>query len=258
MKIFLSENKPQYQTYTFNYAVYALKESQAELDTIYAKGFLPYSANSSIEPEVFYMARSLRVEIADFQDSSENRRVSRLIEPLGIQLKVLPKSDFDLHSVAFRDLSSKYIAERIGDDNMSEERWDYILSRETGSHFFVFESAERPYGYVLAAITEQSVQYWFALFDTAFMRSHSLGKYMMWAVIDWAKQNQKDYVYLGTAYKPAALYKIRDHKGLSFFDGNSWNKDIKLLKNLCETDLESAEADSFKLMEDPNAYLKQL
>jgi leucyl-tRNA---protein transferase len=258
MKVFFSENNPDYSTYTFNYAIYALKESQEELDDIYEKGFLPYTGNISLEKEIFYLARSLRVNLADFENTSENRRVIRLVEPLEIQLSVIKKTDFDLNDPGFKAFCGNYIAERIGDDNMSLERWDYILKQSTGTHFFKFYNDQQVFGYVLAAITSKAVQYWFAFFDTAFMRSHSLGKYMMWAVIDWAKQNQKTYVYLGTAYKPAALYKIRDHKGLSYFDGNGWNTDVKHLKTLCETDLEPKTTDTFKTLPDPNSYLNSL
>lgn len=258
MKIFFSENNVDYTSYTFNYAIYAIKESQEELDAIYEKGFLPYTGNTSLNKELFYYARSLRVNMAAFSDTSENRRVCRLVEPLNIEIEVIAKADFDLNDSNFKNFCSNYINERIGDDNMSMERWEYILKQSTGSHFFVFKSSDKIYGYVLAAITPKAVQYWFAFFDTEFMRTHSLGKWMMWAVINWAKENQKDYVYLGTAYKPAALYKIRDHKGLEFWDGNTWNNDNKALKEMCQLDLEPRSADRFKLMEEPNPYLDSL
>ena len=258
MKTFLSENTPDYSSYTFNYTMYALKEQQAELDEIYERGFLPYTGNIKLEKEVFYLARSLRVNIADFADTSENRRVCRLVEPLNIQLDVIAKADFNLNDPDFTAFCANYIAERIGDDNMSLERWDYILKQTTGTHLFKFYNQSQTLGYVLAAITPKAVQYWFAFFDTNYMRTHSLGKYMMWAVINWGKENQKQYIYLGTAYKPAALYKIRDHKGLAYFDGNQWNQDIKQLKTWCETDLEPNSIDRFKADPEPNTFLNSL
>jgi leucyl-tRNA---protein transferase len=258
MKTFFSENTPDYSSYTFNYTCYAVKENQTELDAIYEKGFLPYTGNITIEKEIFYLARSLRVNMTQFDNTSENRRVVRLVEPLKIKLDVIEKSKFDLQDAGFKDFCTGYIAERIGDDNMSLERWDYILKQETGTHFFKFYNETQVFGYVLAAITPKAVQYWFAFFDTNFMRSHSLGKYMMWAVIDWARQNEKEYVYLGTAYKPAALYKIRDHKGLEYFDGRGWNQDVKQLKAWCETDLEPKTMDRFKTEIEPNVFLNNL
>jgi leucyl-tRNA---protein transferase len=258
MKIFCSENNVDYGSYTFSYALYALKESQEDLTELYQKGFLPYTGNLSLEQEVYYFARSLRVNLENFDDTSENRRVSRLVEPLNIKLEVIKKQDFDLENPKFKDFCSNYINERIGEDNMSIERWDYILKQETGTHIFRFFTEEKEFGYVLAAMNDTLVHYWFAFFDTEYMRSHSLGKWMMWSVIRWSKENNKKYTYLGTAYKPAALYKIRDHKALEFWDGNGWNSNVKILKEWCQTDLDPKSQDRFKSEENPNLFLKNL
>ena len=109
MKIFFSENRVDYSTYTFDYAIYCLKESQSELPEVYEKGFLPYTGNLSIEGDTFYLARSLRVDLDRFEDTSENRRVNRLVEPLNIQLEVIKKEDFDLNAADFVGLSQEYI-----------------------------------------------------------------------------------------------------------------------------------------------------
>lgn len=258
MKIFLSENNVDYNTYTFSYALYALKESQDEISELYDKGFLPYTGNPDMEKEVYYFARSLRVNLEKFDDTSENRRVNRMVEPLGIEVSVTPKASFPTESPEFLNFCENYINERIGEDHMNMERWKYILSRETGSHLFEFRTPEKVVGYVLAALNEDMVHYWFAFFDTEYMRTHSLGKWMMWRVIRWAKDNGLKHAYLGTAYKPAALYKIRDHKGLEFWDGTKWNEDVKILKEWCQTDLEPKSADRFKLIENPDEYLEKL
>lgn len=258
MKIFLSESNVDYTTYTFNYTVYAVKESNQELSEIYDKGFLPYTGNTSLQKEVFYYARSLRVNLEKFDDTSENRRVNRMVEPLNIEMNVIPKSEFNIHDSAFMQFCENYINERIGEDNMSIERWNYILSQETGTHLFEFKSDGKIMGYVLAALNDEMVHYWFAFFDTEYMRTHSLGKWMMWKVIRWAKENNLKYAYLGTAYKPAALYKIRDHKGLEFWDGSKWNTDVKILKEWCQNDLEPKSMDRFKVMENPNDLINNL
>jgi leucyl-tRNA---protein transferase len=258
MKIFFSEFNVDYTTYTFPYAIYCLKESQAELPQIYDKGFLPYTGNLGIEGEVFYLARSLRVNLQKFDDTSENRRVNRLIEPLNIQLEVIEKANFDLKNPIFLSFCENYINERIGEENMSMERLEYILSREIATHLFQFSSEGKVLGYVLAAMVGDMLHYWFSFFDVNYLKTHSLGKWMMWRTIRWGKDNGLKNVYLGTAYKPAALYKIRDHKGLEFFDGNKWNEDAKRLKSLCETDLEPKSKDHFKALDEPNGFLNDL
>ena len=258
MKTFLSENTVDYTSYTFNYAKYCVMEDRVELTEIYDLGFLPYSADLRIDKEIFYLARSLRVDTERFDDSSENRRVNRAVEPLGIDMEVIAKEDFDLDGEKFRAFCEKYINERIGDENMSTERLNYILSRNVGTHIFRFFNAEQDFGYIIGVMNEDILHYWFAFFDTQYMRSHSLGKWLMWRTIRWATDKGKKHVYLGTAYKPSALYKIRDHKGLSFFDGTKWNSDINTLKAWCKTDEEPMPADRFKQLPNPNEFIEDL
>ncbi|WP_304233569.1 GNAT family N-acetyltransferase [Jiulongibacter sediminis] len=258
MKIFFSENTVDYSSYTFSYAIYAKREGSEDLSAIYDKGFLPYTGNLGLESEVFYLARSLRVDLDNFTDSSENRRVCRQIEPLNVKLEVIEKSDFDLNDPDFKSFCESYIAERIGSENMSVERWNYILASSIGTHILKFYNQEKTMGYILAAVGSDMLHYWFAFFDTEYMKTHSLGKYMMWKAIDWSKSQGLKHVYLGTAYKPAALYKIRDHKALEYWDGTQWNTDTKKLKELCKTDLDPKTADHFKTMGEPNNFLNDL
>lgn len=256
MKIFFSEYNSNYSTYTFSYAIYCIKEHQEELPDIYARGFLPYTGNLSLPEDTFYMARSLRIDLTHFSSSSENRRVDRKIQPLHIQMKLQPKADFDLSNNAFRQFCSAYAEERFSGGNMDTDRLQYVLGRNTLTHIFTFYSEEKIYGYVFAVIEGEMLHYWFSFYDTDYMRSHSLGKWMMWKVIDWAQKQQLLHVYIGTCYREKSLYKVRDHKGTEFFDGNGWKKNVERLKKLCKTDEQQKDKDLFK-MGDANFWSDQ-
>ena len=258
MKIFFSESQPHYDSYTFNYGIYCLKENQSELPNIYAQGFLPYSADPSLQSEIFYLARSLRMDLSRFADSSENRRVDRKISELDLTFICLAKSEILSQDAHFISFAQDYAEKRIGTDKMDPARLNYVLSLATGSHIFRFTQAEKSVGYVLACIEGDCLHYWFSFFDIELMQTHSLGKWMMWKVISWAKQNGLEHVYLGTCYGEKSLYKVRDHKGLSFFDGSKWNPDMKLLKSWCKQDAARNLSDRLKDSEDKNEYLKQL
>jgi arginine-tRNA-protein transferase len=258
MKIFYSENQPDYASYTFNYAIYCVKEAQNELPDIYNKGFLPYSANLKIEKDIFYLARSLRVNLDQFTDTSENRRINRKIEPLEITIEVQKKDTFDIENPDFFAFCLDYAADRFSGNAMTEERLRYVLGRETGSHILTFKSKGAIMGYVLAAIEGNMLHYWFAFFNQDYMKSHSLGKWMMWRTLHWAKDNGLDHVYLGTCYGKHSLYKVRDHKGLAYFDGGKWNTDAKVLKELCKTDHEAIDKDRFKLLDNQNDFIQAL
>ena len=59
---------------------------------------------------------------------------------------------------------------------------------------------------------------------------------MMEHLVHHAKKIGKKYMFLGTCYGEKALYKVRDFKGIEFYDGNKWIKDNKILKDLCKSD----------------------
>lgn len=258
MKIFFSESSNDYTTYTFNYAIYALKENNEELPIIYSKGFLPYSSDPSLKDEIYYLARSLRIDTQQFEDTSENRRVNRKVSELDIQMEAIPKSEFDIASPVFLNFCLEYAKERFSNDAMNAERFAYILQRESASHLLHFHSKGRTIGYVLAVVKSDMFHYWYAFFDTDLMDEFPIGKWIMWRSIQWAKEKKIQYVYLGTCYGKSALYKVRDFKGTAFFDGVGWNHDINLLKSLCKTDHETKAQDNFKKMDNRQQILEHV
>lgn len=252
MKIFKSESSIDYSSYTFNYANYCLKESQTDIPEIYAQGFLPYSNNLNLKEEIFYMARSLRVELERFNPSSENRRVARNIAELAINFDVINYNEFE-KTPTFKAFCLDYASKRFS-DNISEERLDYIFSSKSIRKIFHFYTNKETIGYVIAIADGDTLHYWFAFFSLDYPK-YSIGKYMMFSVINWAKEHGYNYVYLGTCYGEKSLYKVRDFKGLSFWDGNSWNTDIKLLKHKCKTD-STPKSDDFK--QDTDLFLANI
>ncbi len=76
----------------------------------------------------------------------------------------------------------------------------------------------------------------------------------MFSVINWAFEKEFNYVYLGTCYGEKSLYKVRDFKGLSYFDGNQWDNNMKALKTKCKTDKDFVK-DDFK--QDTDLFLER-
>lgn len=253
MKIFRSESFVDYKTYTFNYAIYCIKENQSEIPQIYNKGFLPYSNNINLEHETYYMARSLRVDLSRFTASSENRRVSRKIEALSPSFKVIPIDEFNIDDPEFKAYCLDFASARFS-DKISSERMDYILHTKSISHIFEFSVKEKKAGYVIAIIEQGTLHYWFAFFDLN-LQEYAIGKWMMFSVINWASEQDLTHVYLGTCYGEKSLYKVRDFKGLSYFDGNQWDDNIKTLKIKCKQDHEFIN-DAFK--QDTDLFLDRL
>lgn len=236
MQILFSEYQNDYSTYTFAYAIYAIQERPEEISDLYARGFLPYTGDLSLPDTIFYLARSVRVDLERFEDSSENRRVNRKAQELDIRMTVSEKAAFSAEAPEFTAFCTQYAADRFRGGRMDAPRLRYVLGHGALTHILTFHSAAQVFGYVLVCLTPTFLHYWYAFFDTAYLRSHSLGKWMMWRSLRWAQEQQLRYAYLGTCYTPKALYKIRDHSGSEFFDGVRWNADVTLLKHLCQRD----------------------
>jgi len=260
MKKFKSEFLNRYNTYTFSFAEYAIKESIEDIPTIYNSGYLPYTGDLSINYSLFYMSRSLRVNLNSFTDSSENRRVNRKMEDITPKIRRHLLADFNYNDPIFIDFCLSYAGERFSGNVMNKERFKYIMDSEIATDIFEFTNSNdgKLLGYVLAVIYGDTFHYWFSFFNTEYLQNIPLGKWMMWKMIKWSKDNNLNYTYLGTAYGTKALYKIRDFKGLEFFNGNFWDNDIKTIKNLCKTDNEIKEKDFFKSIDGKNQYIEKL
>ena len=69
---------------------------------------------------------------------------------------------------------------------------DYLLAGERIKSLGEKHAAElrnKLIGFVFAVLEGDMLHYWFAFFDTEYMRTHSLGKWLMWRVIKWGKEN---------------------------------------------------------------------
>ncbi len=243
MRIFFSEAPPDYETYTFPYAIYAEMENNDLTEEVYRRGFLPYSDIRYI-PEgkiLFYLSRSIRIDLQRFELTSENRRIRKKMANTGISFEVVSKKQINFYQI--KEFVQNYVHQRIG-NTMSEKRLHYIFHHPLMNKIAVFGNETKTTGYVWLVENNKMRHYWFAFFDTALM-SYGIGKWMMEQMISDAKEQGMHYIYLGTCYGPKALYKIRDFKAVEYFDGNRWISAIKHLKHKCK-DQANKSIDDFK------------
>jgi hypothetical protein len=246
MKIFYSEYRNNYSTYTFSYAAYCLMEEQDELSDIYAAGFLPYSSDLTRDKDLFYLCRSIRVDLEKFGDTSENRRVEKKARHLGLTTLLMPKAAFDAGDPFFTHMALQYAAERYVTGSMSMARLEYIFKRAYVTHVLIVKAGEQAVGYVLLGSGGRSMHYYYSFFDTRYLADYSLGKWMMWKALHIAQESGMRHMYLGTCYGEKALYKVRDHKGIEFFDGARWNSDLSAIMQRVRQDEGDVPCDVFK------------
>ncbi|MBI4327850.1 MAG: hypothetical protein HY674_21680 [Chloroflexi bacterium] len=243
MKLLFSEAKADYAHYIFPYAVWAFSESGETPGDLFNQGFLPSSRNL----DRFYLCRQVRVNLAKFKPSSENRRILRKGE--GIDVKLVPRAGFD-YTPARRQFYQTYADIKFGKDVMSFERLDALFASPIISHLLVFTDARTGTEVGTATLYVEGGElayYYYAFYDLNYYARH-LGIFMMTSAVARLAEAGWRFLYLGTCYSRNALYKTQ-FAGAEFFNGFRWSDNLDELKFLLRREnqeqhqhlLESAE-----------------
>ena len=225
MKLLFSECKSDYGSYVYPYAIWAIPESGETPAEFFARGFMPGTPNL----ERFYLCRHLRVDLAKFQPSSENRRILR--KGASVSGHLVARGEFD-DSPARRQNWRAYADARWGEGIMSEQRLDSLLAGKVITHVLQFrDPAGVEVGAAVLYLEEPAMAfYYYAFYDLNWL-NRSLGMYMMTWTVDFFARRGLRHLYLGTCYSERALYKAQ-FAGIEFFNGFKWAKDLDELKYL--------------------------
>jgi len=89
-------------------------------------------------------------------------------------------------------------------------------------------------GYAICLETNSILHYcypFYSLKATSYQLPTNTGLGMMTRALIWAKEQGKQYAYLGSAKDAAALYKFQ-FKGVEWWDGKKWQTDAEELKKI--------------------------
>jgi len=91
-------------------------------------------------------------------------------------------------------------------------------------------------GYTLSYENEKIIHYGYPFYDLEIPKEKNLGMAMMINAILYAKEKNKDYIYLGSVVEKKSLYKLQ-FSGLEWFNTETkqWEQDLEKLKSLVET-----------------------
>jgi arginyl-tRNA--protein-N-Asp/Glu arginylyltransferase len=235
MRLLYSEYKSDYDHYIFPYVIWAIPEAGDDPADCFARGFLPSSRNL----DRFYLCRHIRVKLAKFSPSSENRRILRKGE--NIKCSMIARENFD-YTPARREFCKAYADARFGQEVMSYERLDALFISPICTHLMSFREieTEREVGLVVLYLhPPQAAFYYYAFYDLNYL-SRNLGMYMMTRVVADLAGQGFDYIYLGSCYSRNALYKTQ-FEGFQFWNGFTWSSDVQQLKYLIQRDSGSVE-----------------
>jgi hypothetical protein len=230
MKLLFSEQKSDYEHYQFPYAIWAVPETGETPADIFNAGFLP----SSRQLDRFYLCRHVRVNLAKFKVSSENRRILRKGE--GINCQLVPRSQYD-YTPERRLFLKTYADIKFGKDVMTSERLDGLFGSPIISHLLVFTDAktEAEIGVATLYVEGKELAYYYYAFYDLNYYARNLGMFMMTSAVALFAQRGFRQLYLGTCYSRNALYKTQ-FAGAEFFNGVHWSKDLDELKFIIKHD----------------------
>ncbi|MEI9959667.1 MAG: hypothetical protein WDM76_00645 [Limisphaerales bacterium] len=230
MKLLFSEQKSDYANYQYPYIIWAMPEEGETPADIFNAGFMPASRLL----DRFYLCRQIRVNLAKFQPSSENRRILR--KGTGINVKLVPRDQFD-YTPERREFFRTYAAARFSKDTMTYERLDALFAAPIISHLLVFTDSEtgKEIGVAVLYLEGDALAfYYYAFYDLNYF-NRSLGMFMMTATVELFASRGCKHLYLGTCYAEQMLYKTQ-FAGGEFFTGFRWSDNWDELKFLIQRD----------------------
>jgi arginyl-tRNA--protein-N-Asp/Glu arginylyltransferase len=230
MKLLFSEQAADYEHYQFPYAIWAIPEAGEAPSDIFNAGFLPSSRNL----DRFYLCRQVRVNLAKFKPSSENRRILRKGE--GIEVKLIPREKYD-YTPERRQFFKTYADIKFGKDVMSFDRLDSLFSSPIISHLLTFNDIKTGAEIGVATLYVEGknlAYYYYAFYDLNYY-ARNLGMFMMTSAAALFGERDFAHLYLGTCYSPTALYKTQ-FTGAEFFNGFRWSGDMDELKFILKRD----------------------
>lgn len=203
-----------------------------DLNKLYNEGFVA----TRIDRGVFNQTRSLRINLAAFSLSSENRRILKKTEGLSVMSHTIPYAEY---TWTMGKLAKDFYTEKFGDGTFSANKIKELLTdsdKSTFNRLFAYHwlAHTLPIGYCIAVETPEILHYCYPFYQlqaSDYELPPNLGLGMMLRAIITAQEEGKKYIYLGSLQRPSDTYKLQ-FNGLEWFDGTAWQTDITAAKNL--------------------------
>ena len=183
---------------------------------------------------VMQQTRSIRIDLSQFELSSENRRILRKVEGLNLDIIPLPHSDY---SWEIGKLAKDFYDSKFGAGTMSANKVKEMLTDRRMSNFnflLKYSLNEETIGYAISYANNDIFHYSYPFYNQK--PNHPIsnpGIGMMTMAIMTEKENKKKYVYLGSFQRPTDTYKLQ-FSGMEWFDGEGWKNDTDGLKKIME------------------------
>lgn len=194
------------------------------INSLYNEGFL-FTRKGRGE---MYQTRSLRIDLGKFKLNSENRRVLKHTENIKLEVASIPYTNYNW---GIHKLGKDFYETKFGEKTFSAQKIKELITDKEKSNFnklLIYKKDTNAIGYCIGYETNDLLHYCYPFYNLN-DETKNLGLGMMTEAIVWAQENNKKYVYLGSASRPTDTYKL-NFDGVEWFDGEIWQTDLKKLK----------------------------
>jgi len=202
--------------------------SETNINSLYNQGWLFTREGRG----AMYQTRSLRIDLEKFELSSENRRVLKKTEDIGLMTYDLP---YEKYSWEIGKMGKEFYQTKFGDGIFSANKIKELLTKKHNfNKLYIYNNKQEAVGYCICFETDKILHYsypFYVLHHTSYVISPNLGLGMMLRAIIHSKEASKKYVYLCSAKDAKAKYKLQ-FAGLEWFDGKEWKTNIDELKKI--------------------------
>ena len=209
---------------------------------MYEKGFV----FTRIGKGVMQQTRSLRIDLNQFELSSENRRILKKVPSLEMKQVDLPLPSSQ-YNFSIGKMAKDFYDTKFGSGIMSAQKVKEMLTDPDKSNFnqlLKFQNVQShrdvPHsnpqkseicnGYTITYSSPTILHYSYPFYDLNNCPK-DMGLAMMVTAVQKAKEMGLKYVYLGSLQRPTDVYKLQ-FSGLQWFDGNRWSTDLAEAKKI--------------------------
>ncbi len=203
------------------------------IENYYNQGFV----FGRIGKSVMDQTRSVRIDLKNFQLTSENKRILRKISDTTLQIEQLPYTNYTWH---IGKMGKDFYDNKFGKDIFSANKIKDIMTNPAKSNFnrlFIYQSQSHEVGYAICFETDDILHYSYPFYEltpTNFKLNPNIGMGMMIKAIEYGMETNKKYIYLGSAQRPTDKYKLQ-FSGIEWFDGELWQNDLEKLKIILQS-----------------------
>jgi len=201
--------------------------SELNISSLYDEGYVFTRRGKGVMDQT----RSIRIDLEQFEMSSENKRILRKTEEVKLKIESLPYSDYHW---SIGKLAKDFYDEKFGNGTFSANKVRELLVTDESNfnRLFIYKGDTGDViAYSICYENESIIHYSYPFYALGLMPYVSMGMGMMLRAICYAKDNGKKYIYLGSAQRSTDTYKFQ-FKGLEWFSGSDWKDDFGELKEI--------------------------